>query len=95
MIGRIIHAVYSWFCFTVLQRPHGDYFTWQFARMAIAHGALFWTALILPQFWAYHRFDPEWYISLPWLIANVWFIDHIIDHVRTHPENLPNRHDGD
>ncbi|MDV2988583.1 MAG: hypothetical protein P3T54_00255 [Dehalogenimonas sp.] len=88
-LGALIWAVYKFVWYTVLQRR--EPFTHQLSRMVVCHGGFFWAVFVGVQFALYQHFQPPWWLSIDWLALNAWLIDHLIDYVRLHPENLPNR----
>lgn len=83
-IGRF----YYWFWHDFLRRR--EPFTWQIARMIRAHGALFWLSFVGGQFAAYNALQPPIWLSLAWLLANAWLIDHEIDHILDKPDDYRN-----
>ncbi len=89
----MIFKVYTWVVFKLFQRK--DMWTPQFARMVIAHGGFFWLVYLSLQTWLFwHLFTGQLWqqiLSALVVVLSSWFIDHIIDHIRQHPENLPNR----
>lgn len=88
-LSALIWQMYRIIWYTILQRR--EPFTHQLSRMLVAHGPLFWFVYVGGQFALYQYLQPPRWLSIDWLAFNVWLIDHLIDYVRLHPDNLPNR----
>lgn len=83
-----IHEVYDWLVYIVLCRK--DPFTYQLSRMLVRHGIIFWAVFMgLAVYLSSYLLN-----GLIWqrvasgigLILMAWLIDHLIDHIRSHPD---------
>jgi hypothetical protein len=83
-----IFKLYKWFWDFILCRK--DPFTYQLSRMLVRHGIFFWGVFLL----LVVKLSSYLLNGLIWqrvasgigLILMAWLIDHLIDHVRSHPD---------
>lgn len=91
-IRRQIGRLYKWFWYDCCQLR--EPFTCVLSRMIVANGVYFWTPYVGLQWLVFLKvYDSTWLarlLCLLWLSANTWLIDHLIDYIRNHPENVPN-----
>lgn len=84
----VIFKLYKWFWNILLCRK--DPFTYQLSRMLVRHGIFFWGVflLIVVKLSSYLLNGLIWQrvASGAGLIIMAWLIDHLIDHVRSHPD---------
>jgi hypothetical protein len=84
----VIFKLYKWFWDFILCRK--DPFTYQLSRMLVRHGIFFWGVflLIVVKLSSYLLNGLIWQrvASGIGLILMAWLIDHLIDHVRSHPD---------
>lgn len=83
-----IFNLYKWFWNTLLCRK--DPFTYQLSRMLVRHGIFFWGVflLLVVKLSSYILNGLIWQrvLSGIGLILMAWLIDHLLDHVRAHPD---------